>query len=91
MSLKELRDAIEQEKQTVLKRDAEMKAEGWTHRVTWWNHRAMGSDVQSDMYFGADPLTLTLEDGKAWEEWRRILYESTINSGEDYKIIELIT
>ena len=86
--LLKLRRLIEEEEAKILEQDMKMKAEGWTHRVTWWNHRTGGSDIQTDMYFGCDPRELTLEDGKAWEEWRRILYESVDNK-KDYQIITL--
>lgn len=91
-TLEELRELLRQEEAMILERDKEMRAKGFTHRVTWWNHRTGGDDTQADTYFGCDPLTLTLEDGKAWEQWRRILYEcTTMSQPPDYKIIKLST
>lgn len=86
--MKELEELIKQEQEEVLQRDTEMLAKGYTHRVTWWNHRTMGDDIQTDMYFGCDPTELTPNDGKAWKEWRRIKYESEPGGG-DYKIFAL--
>lgn len=90
----ELLQAIEDEKQELLKRDIEMKGKGFTHRVTWWNHHIDdemgGDDIQADCYFSCDPLTLTIEDGEAWTTWRKILYESRSGpSGYDYTVISL--
>ena len=87
--LSELRKLIEEEAALLRDLDKEMLAKGHTHRVTWWNHRTGGEDIQADMYFSADPLTLTPEDGTAYEEWRSILYESTTNNQKDYQIIKL--
>lgn len=86
----EIRELLRQEQAEILQRDKEMEAKGFTHRVTWWNHHTRGDDVQADIYFACHPLTLTHEDGEAWDAWKRIQGESTTaGQGADYQIIAL--
>jgi len=86
----ELRRLIQAEAEAIAERDMQMLDKGFTHRVTWWNHRTGGDDVQADAYFGADPTTLTNKDGEAWRLWRQILYECSPGNGIiDYKIYKL--
>jgi len=85
MTMDELKQAIVDEQNTVAANDVKMKADGFTHRVTYWNYTTGGSDVQADTYFGADPTTLTYEDGEAWSLWQQI----KVASLGDYKVIEL--
>jgi len=88
--MNELQKLIQEQAEEILEQDMKMLDKGFTHRVTWWNHHMMGDDVQSDMYFGCDPDTLTDEDGDAWRGWNRIKSESTtVRGGSDYKVYKL--
>lgn len=82
---RELNEAMEQEQIEVEARDKEMKGKGFIYRVTFWDHCTGGDDVQSDIYFTADPETLTIMDVEAWNLWQEI---KTVSLG-DYKVIPL--
>ncbi len=75
---------MKQEQAEVEARDVEMKAKGFTHRVTFWDHCTGGDDVQADVYFNVDPKGLKPGDD-VWETWQEIKTVSI----EDYKVTPL--
>jgi len=81
---RELDEALKQEQLEVEARDVEMKAKGFTHRVTFWDHCTGDDDVQADVYYNVDPKDLKPGDD-VWEAWMEI---KTASIG-DYEIIRL--
>ncbi len=62
-----------------MEEDAEMKAQGFTHRVSFWGQYPKGHDIHRALYFNMDPRTLKPEDGKVWETWIEI---KTVSMGD---------
>ncbi len=75
------------EDRAIATNDIKQKADGFTHRVTYWNHATGGDGEQADTYFGVDPRELTkdMDSEGAWSTWQEIKAASL----GDYKIVEL--
>ena len=48
--MSELERILKEEQEEIKRQDRKMKLKGFTHRLTWWNHKSRGDDTQQDAY-----------------------------------------